>query len=279
MKQQYGLFLISLFLFSNISQIYSQSTLLLETLSPQGHKLDCTNRCTTCIDESTFTTAYNEYVATLTNPLTQFTHEGLQAKMKQKADALTTTVRRIKTVDEDIKGSQDDQAVNQENNTQQQTQTEVSDEDKINNELAKTEKMLDQEVAIAIEKVTKLEGTSNKQKIEEIAERVRSKMIEKYRRSAANKLGINYDTLMSKSHKMKNLRKEDTTTSTSTTGTSSTSSSTDSISTSTTGTTTTTSSTSTTTGSTATTTSSAYVSKLYVIYFPICVESGEIFYA
>jgi len=227
MKQIFGLFLFSLIIFSNISEMKSQFSVLDKIFSIQGHQLDCINRCEKCIDENSFNLVYAAYVKTLANPEKDLDVKKLNGLLIKKVDELSK-VRRITGASNEESEKKDEG---------------LTDEEKIKLEVAKSETELDSEVKFAVDKVIKSEGENNAEKIRDIASRVRGRMVEKYRKEAARKLGINLDNI----EKKKNLKARKA------------------------------ESLSRTLFSTKQTAMDQ--GKLYRIYFKICVKSGSVFYS
>jgi hypothetical protein len=155
-----GLILFICFLCCNVN---SQSVLS-EKLVPQGHKLDCINRCKNCLEESTFDAVYEKYNKSLTKP-ENYKKEDLLKLLGEEAAKLSN-----------IKGRR------------------VSETEKVDEEIKKSEAILDQEVKVAVDKVIKSEGNANSEKIKDIAQRIRKRMVEKYRKEASERLGVQAQT-------------------------------------------------------------------------------------
>ncbi len=243
--KQFGIAFFFLFICSGFT---NQQSPLLSTFVPMGHNLDCADRCKTCIDENTFNEVYTAYTSKLEVITRDFKDDAFQdlliKKAIEKKKALSRTSARKSS-----------------DNADKADKEELSNEEKIENEVSKSEEMLDQEVQVAVEKVTKVEGEQNTEKIKDIANRIRSRMVEKYRKEAAKRLNIDYDSLKKdvkeakdvKEEKVKNkmLRKSGVSASTSAV----------------------------TALSAKAMTKQSDPDTVYKVYFEICCESGNIFYA
>lgn len=192
--KQFGIAFFFLFICSGFT---NQQSPLLSTFVPMGHNLDCADRCKTCIDENTFNEVYKAYTSKLEVITRDFKDDAFQEllikKAAEKKKALSRTSSR-KSSDSVVTDKADSE--------------ELSNEEKIENEVAKSEEMLDQEVQVAVEKVTKVEGEQNTEKIKDIASRIRSRMVEKYRKEAAKRLNIDYDSLKKDVKEAKDVREE-----------------------------------------------------------------------
>lgn len=166
-------FLLVLFTVYLCSKFSFQQTPLLENLTPQGHVLDCANRCEVCADEEKdFNPTFRSYTDSINSKKKPFVKDDL---MKLIYDKLNKKAKRRQASLQDP--------------------MEESDEEKLNAEVAKSEELLDQEVKVAVEKVTSIEGNMNSDKINDIGSRVREKLREKYRKEAAKRLGIDLEKL------------------------------------------------------------------------------------
>lgn len=179
--KHFSLVIFFLYLCSGFS---IQQTPLLSTFAPMGHYLDCAERCKTCIDENTFNDVHKTYVEKLAVPSRDFKDDDFQAALVKKAAEQKKKLSRT--------------AANRLNGQNEEEKSELSDEEKIDLEVSKSEELLDQEVKVAVEKVSKVEGEQSAEKINDIASRVRARMVEKYRKEAARRLNIDYDSLKSR---------------------------------------------------------------------------------
>lgn len=173
-------FLLVLFTIYLCSKSSFQQSPLLETLSPQGHVLDCLNRCKLCADEEKdFNPLYAEYVKKLKNKDTDFKKDDLMKLVKDKVTPKRKT--RVSSLA-----------------TENNSTGELTEEVKLKEELAKSEELLDQEVKNAVDKVISVEGEMKSDKIQEIGSKIRQKLVDKYRVEAAKRLGINLEKLKEK---------------------------------------------------------------------------------
>ena len=248
--KQFGIAIFFLFICSGFT---NQQSPLLKTFVPMGHNLDCADRCKTCIDENTFNEVYTAYTKTLTSVDRDFKDDAFQTllikKAAEKKNAVASRRKSVNSIDD---------------NDKEEEKPELSDEEKIEKEVAKSEEMLDQEVKVAVEKVTKLEGEKNTDKIMDVANRIRSRMTEKYRKEAAKRLNIDYDSVKknfkdAKEEKVKGkmLRKSGASASTSTSSKSKTLLAVNALAAA----------------------KQEDADSVYKVYFEICCESGNVFYA
>lgn len=230
MKQIFGLFLLSVIVISNLSIVNSQFSLLDKLFTIQGHNLDCVNRCSKCIDENSFNIVHKTYLKTLADPVKDLDIKKLNELLIKKAEELGKSKRLVGT------------------DSEEKTNDGLSDEEKIKSEVAKSENELDEEVKVAVNKVIKSEGESNAEKIRDIASRVRGRMVEKYRKEAARKLGIDLDSVDQKKKNLKKAERKATTLSSNL-------------------------------FKNKYRQKAADTGKLYRIYFKICINSGSVFYS
>lgn len=175
--------------------------------TPMGHELDCEDMCKICVDENTFNGVYKAYEKTVGSK-SKVKVEDLDKKLVKKAKEMSSgrkgSLRRSDTTGEEVNEDDKSNGLADTNNdtlkkaacTEGQTPEADGCESVsklIDNEMKNEQESLNAEVEMAVKKVTdgeKLEGDDKK--IEDVANRVRTKMEKKYRKAAARKLGVSY---------------------------------------------------------------------------------------
>ena len=186
--------------------------------TPMGHELDCEDMCKICVDENTFNGVYKAYEKTVGSK-SKVKVEDLDKKLVKKAKEMASgrkgSLRRSDITGEDVeeedtsdlKGT-DDGTLKKAACTEGQTPeadgcTSVSK--LVDNEMNSEQDALNAEVDMAVKKVTDGEGLdTNKdgKRIEDVANRVRTKMEKKYRKAAARKLGVSYSAYESEKKRL-----------------------------------------------------------------------------
>lgn len=215
-----ALFLIKMILISGmISNMNSMETTFssLDTFyTPMGHELDCEDMCKICVDENTFNGVYKAYEKTVGSK-SKVKVEDLDKKLVKKAKEMASgrkgSLRRSEVGDDmdkednsnGLEGT-DDGTLKKAACTEGQTPeadgcTSVSK--LVDNEMNNEQESLNAEVDLAVKKVTDGEGLKDgDDKIQDVANRVRTKMEKKYRKAAARKLGVSYSAYESEKKRL-----------------------------------------------------------------------------
>ena len=184
--------------------------------TPMGHELDCEDMCKICVDENTFNGVYKAYEKTVGSK-SKVKVEDLDKKLVKKAKEMASgrkgSLRRSDTgedVEEEDNGLKGDDTTGLKKAACTEGQTPEADDctsvsKLVDNEMNSEQDALNAEVDMAVKKVTDGEGLdTNKdgKRIEDVANRVRTKMEKKYRKAAARKLGVSYSAYESEKKRL-----------------------------------------------------------------------------
>tara|TARA_B110000914_G_scaffold186080_1_gene169963 strand:+ start:80 stop:868 length:789 start_codon:yes stop_codon:yes gene_type:complete len=216
-----ALFLIKVILISGmISNMNSVETTFssLDTFyTPMGHELDCEDMCKICVDENTFNGVYKAYEKTVGSK-SKVKVEDLDKKLVKKAKEMASSrkgLRRRSDTGEDLVEEDLTNGLKDDENTLKKaacTEGQTPEADGctsvsklVDNEMNNEQDALNAEVDMAVKKVTDGEGLDTDKdlkKIEDVSNRVRSKMEKKYRKAAARKLGVSYSAYESEKKRL-----------------------------------------------------------------------------